>query len=100
MHGKFKFVLDRNNNLYIGSYSDYHRDICKDLRYNLVVAAGYLQYCNEKWYPNGRSIGYDISFNESQAEAIKKFLSTYTDYEIIEMLRESADYTVCLKIAD
>jgi hypothetical protein len=100
MHGKFKFVLDRNNNLYIGSSSSYHREICKDLHYKSVVAAGYLQYHNDKWYPNGRSIGYDISFNESQAEAIEKFLSTYSETDIMKTMFESGEWIACLKIAD
>ena len=82
----FKFVIDRNNTLYIGFQSGYHAQICGELLNREVAGAGYLKYDHDvtDWVVHGSSVGYDISFNREQKEAIRATLAGLDDSDVIE----------------
>ena len=92
----FKFVLTKDNDLFIGFDYDYHADIAP-VRGSDVKAAGHLRYDNG-WVLYGESIGFDISFSEDDEEVVLKILGTIDKAGIITSLDEN--YRVCLKSSD
>ena len=75
--GNYKFVLSRAGILYVGfSHSDYHQDIA-GISHQEVKAAGYLLWdSDEKWFPNGKSVGYEIDVNGCEDEVISLLPTT------------------------
>jgi hypothetical protein len=75
--GLYKFVLSHAGILYVGfSHGDYHEDIAGIPRQE-VKAAGYLHWgVEEKWFPNGKSIGYDIDVSGCEDEVISLLPTT------------------------
>lgn len=90
MYGQFKFVLDIRNKLYIGfSHDDYHQDICNNLLRNEIKGAGWLKYvkATNQWIPNGKSIGYNVSFDDHAETIILDKLKGLTDEDIIAQMK-------------
>lgn len=93
-YGQFKFVLSKEEKLYIGYSGDFHADICGLLRRE-VLAAGYIAFDGDTAIPNGKSIGYSISA-EGYEDLVSQKLGGLTKREIFKLLEEGAEHRIVI----